>query len=157
MHQSYIDELAHAAGVDPLAFQLKLLGDQKMVGGEGPGGYNAERMRGVLKAAGEMSGWGKTKLPARTGMGIACYFSHLGYFAEVAYYSMALAAWLIDDEIFCEGHKEKVIEEFGVDRFRICRLTDAERAFRGGGRFSRSITTKKGEDKADGQSHSNSL
>lgn len=79
--QSFIDELAHAAGKDPLAFQIDLLGTEKVVGG--PGGYNAERMRGVLKAAGEMSGWGKVKLPARTGMGVACYFSHLGYFAEV--------------------------------------------------------------------------
>lgn len=67
------------------------------------------------------------------------------------------AAWLIDNEIFCEGHKEKVIEEFGVDRFRICRLTEAERAFRGGGRFTRFITKKKGDDKAHGQSRSNSL
>jgi isoquinoline 1-oxidoreductase beta subunit len=80
--QSFIDELAHAAGQDPLAFQLKLLGDQKLVGEGQP--YNAERMRGVLKAAADMSGWGKTKLAARTGMGVACYFSHQGYFAEVA-------------------------------------------------------------------------
>jgi len=46
------------------------------------------------------------------------------------------AAWLIDDEIFCEGHKEKIIETFGVDRFQIRRLTEADRAFRVGGRFS---------------------
>jgi isoquinoline 1-oxidoreductase beta subunit len=83
VHQSYIDELAHAAGQDPVAFQLRLLGDQKLVG-EGPGAFNAERMRGVLKAVAEMSGWGKQALPARTGMGVACYFSHMGYFAEVA-------------------------------------------------------------------------
>jgi len=80
--QSFIDELAHAAGADPVAFRLQLLGDQKLVG-EGPGAYNAERMRGVVAAAAEMSGWGKAKLPARTGRGVAFHYSHLGYFAEV--------------------------------------------------------------------------
>ena len=67
------------------------------------------------------------------------------------------AAWLIDREVFCEGHKEIVVQEAGVDRFPIRRLTQAERAFRCGGRFSRSTTRKKGDDKGDGQSHSNSL
>ncbi|WP_334162475.1 xanthine dehydrogenase family protein molybdopterin-binding subunit [Phenylobacterium sp.] len=79
--QSFIDELAHAAGQDPVAFRLKLLGDQKMVG-DGPSGYNAERMRGVVQKVAEVSKWGE-KLPARTGKGIAFHYSHLGYFAEV--------------------------------------------------------------------------
>ena len=63
------------------------------------------------------------------------------------------AAWLIDAEIFCEGHKEKIIEEVGVDRFPIRRLTNSERAFHVGGRFSRSIAKKKGGDKANGDNH----
>ena len=46
------------------------------------------------------------------------------------------AAWLIDHEVFCEGHKEEIIETFGVDRFQIRRLTEADRAFQVGGRFS---------------------
>ena len=81
--QSFIDELAQAANADPIEFRLKLLGDQKVVG-EAPAAYNAERMRGVVKAVAEMSGWGKAKLPARTGLGTAFHFSHQGYFAEVA-------------------------------------------------------------------------
>jgi isoquinoline 1-oxidoreductase beta subunit len=89
-HQSFIDELAHAAGQDPLAFQLKLLGDKPMVG-DGRSGYNAARMKGVLTAVGQMSGWGKAKLPAGEGMGIACYYSHLGYFAEVCHVAVTPA------------------------------------------------------------------
>ncbi|HEY0436562.1 MAG TPA: xanthine dehydrogenase family protein molybdopterin-binding subunit [Phenylobacterium sp.] len=83
VNQSFIDELAHAAGADPLAFRMKLLGDKAMVG-DGPSGYNAARMRGVLAAVETMSGW-KTrgKLPAGQGMGVAFHYSHMGYFAEV--------------------------------------------------------------------------
>jgi isoquinoline 1-oxidoreductase beta subunit len=82
--QSFIDELAHAAGADPLEFRLKLLGDQKFVGAPDQQPYNAERMRGVLQKVRDVSGWGRTKLPARTGMGVAFHYSHLGFFAEVA-------------------------------------------------------------------------
>jgi len=67
------------------------------------------------------------------------------------------AAWLIDREVFCEGHKGVVVQEAGVDRFPIRRLTEVDCAFRGGGRISRSTSRKKGADKSDGQSHSNSL
>jgi len=87
--QSFIDEMAHAAGADPLAFQIKLLGDKDVVG-EAPAAYAAGRMRGVLKAVGEMSGWAnRGKLPKGEGMGVACYFSHLGYFAEVAHVAVS--------------------------------------------------------------------
>ncbi|HEV2533098.1 xanthine dehydrogenase family protein molybdopterin-binding subunit [Phenylobacterium sp.] len=99
VHQSFIDELAHAAGMDPVAFQLKLLGEEKIVG-QPPAAYNAERMRGVLKAAAEMSGWGKTQLAARTGMGVACYFSHQGYFAEVAKVHVAADGQVKVDKIW---------------------------------------------------------
>ena len=47
------------------------------------------------------------------------------------------AAWMIDTEVFCEGHKEGIIEAFGIDRFPIRRLTESDEIFRTGGRFSR--------------------
>lgn len=53
------------------------------------------------------------------------------------------AEWLIDREVFCEGHKEVIIEAAGVDRFRIHRLTEAECAFQSGGRVSRTVAVKK--------------
>ncbi|WP_312160628.1 xanthine dehydrogenase family protein molybdopterin-binding subunit [Phenylobacterium sp.] len=79
--QSFIDELAHAAGADPVAFRLKLLGDKPMVG-EPPSGYAAGRMAAVVKLAAEKSGWGRP-MPKGSGLGIAFHYSHLGYFAEV--------------------------------------------------------------------------
>lgn len=53
------------------------------------------------------------------------------------------AAWLIDTEGFCEGHKELIIEAARVDRFRIHRLTDAEFVFQSGGRISGTVAAKK--------------
>lgn len=94
--QSFLDEMAHAAGRDPLEFQLELLGNKQSpwseskrdaVGDHEPTGQDVlipERFKGVLELVAEKSGWAKrTREPGR-GMGIACWFCHLGYFAEVA-------------------------------------------------------------------------
>src|ERR1700688_1156466 len=82
--QSFIDELAHAARADPVAFRLKLLGDRKFEGVVDLDAYDANRMRGVLTAVAEMSGWSRREaLGERIGMGVAFECSHAGYFAEV--------------------------------------------------------------------------
>ena len=80
--QSFIDEMAHAAGKDPLQFQISLLGKDELLPGKGAG-FNTGRSRAVLEKVREVSGWGKRSLPPRTGLGVAFYYSHLGYFAEV--------------------------------------------------------------------------
>jgi len=83
---SFIDELAHAAGRDPLAFRLDLLGMRELVPGTGERGqpYHVGRMRRVLQAVGEKSGWASGPLPRGRGRGVAFHFSHRGYVAQVA-------------------------------------------------------------------------
>ena len=88
--QGFIDELAHAAGKDPLQFRLDLLENTPLPnaagsgrGGGFGGGFNAARARGVVLLAAEKAGWGK-RFEKGQGAGIAFHFSHQGYVAYVA-------------------------------------------------------------------------
>lgn len=93
--ESFIDELAHAAGRDPLDFRLDLYGPARVLPTVAPPGrphppFDTGRIRGVLELVAEKSGWRTRRdLPRGTGMGLACYYSHYGYFAEVVKASVA--------------------------------------------------------------------
>src|SRR5438093_1566483 len=87
--QSFIDELAVAAGKDPLQFRLDTLASPVPGGQPLPGGFNAERARGVLEAVRDMSDWNnRSKLPKGTGKGVAFQFAHAGYVAYVVQVSV---------------------------------------------------------------------
>ena len=69
--ESFMDEIAHEMGEDPVAFRLALLdGQGKNAGGEGSTVGGAARLRAVLKDVAERSSWGRA-LPANEGMGVA--------------------------------------------------------------------------------------
>ncbi len=78
--QSFVDELAHAAGKDPVAFRLEMF--DKAIESGAKTQLDAKRMRAVVAKVAEVSGWGED-LPEGTGKGVAFHFSHRGYFAEV--------------------------------------------------------------------------
>lgn len=77
--QSFLDEVAEAAGKDPVQFRLELL-DKARKSPVGPIKYNIDRMETVIKTAAEKSGWGKKPGVAQ---GFSIYFSHQSYVAQV--------------------------------------------------------------------------
>ena len=102
--QSFIDELAAAAGRDPLAFRLALLGDRRemrpadfLSRGEG---YQVARMRRVLEAVAQKAQWGRT-MPAGHGQGIAFHASYGGYAAQVAEVAVSGEGQLRVDRVVC--------------------------------------------------------
>jgi isoquinoline 1-oxidoreductase beta subunit len=72
--EGFIDELAHAAGKDPLAFRVGLLG-------------HAHRNRGVLELAASKAGWGAST-PAGVFRGVAQHASFGSFAAVVAEVAM---------------------------------------------------------------------
>jgi nicotinate dehydrogenase subunit B len=81
-NESFMDELAHAAEMDPLAFRLRHLDDP--------------RGRDALEAAARTSGWGDS-LPTGEGRGIsfACYENDQAYVAMVAHVAVDEATGMV--------------------------------------------------------------
>ena len=94
--QSFVAELAAAAGRDPKEFLLEVIGPSRIVNpevlgdtwnhGESPDRYPIDtgRLRRVIETAAREAGWGK-KLPKGQGLGIAGHYSFVSYIAAVTH------------------------------------------------------------------------
>jgi isoquinoline 1-oxidoreductase subunit beta len=102
--QCFIDELAEAAGQDPLRFRLDLLGkdDSKAAGPANEAGepYRVNRMRAVLDAVAKHADWGR-RLPPGSGQGIAFHHCHGGYAAHVVDATVSAQGRLTVDRVVC--------------------------------------------------------
>jgi isoquinoline 1-oxidoreductase beta subunit len=77
--QSFIDEVATAAGKDPIQFRLDLIEKAKK-SPVGRIGYDLDRMATVIKSVRDRSGWGTKK---DVSQGFSVYYSHNSYVGQV--------------------------------------------------------------------------
>jgi isoquinoline 1-oxidoreductase subunit beta len=92
--QSFVAELAAAAGRDPKDYLLEVIGPARVLNphsiadkwnhGESPERYTIDtgRLRRVVETAAREAGWGKS-LPKGRGLGIAAHYSFVSYIAAV--------------------------------------------------------------------------
>src|SRR5579862_2186432 len=85
-NECFIDELATAAGKDPLAYRLQLLAKDEDIK-YFDATWRTSRMRGVLQLAADKAGWSKP-LPAGHYHGVACFGCFSTYCAQVVELSM---------------------------------------------------------------------
>lgn len=86
--ESFIDELAHATGQDPLALRLRLSDDP--------------RLHRVLETVGQRSGWaGGARRDSGRGLGVACAIYNGTYVAQVAAVSVAGSGRVRLEQVFC--------------------------------------------------------
>ncbi len=99
--QGFLDELAHAADRDPVQFRLDLMTQA----GPRKASFDTGRMGAVLREVAARSDWDRRRktLPARTGVGVAFYFSHAGYFAEVVQAIVSKAGAVKVEQIWMVG------------------------------------------------------
>ena len=115
--ESLLDEIAHAAGEDPIAFQLELL-DKAKTNPIGRVEYDIDRYKGVIKMVAAMANWGKRSNGFY--QGFAAHFSFGTYVAQVA-------------EVSVKNDKIKVHKVYcAVDCGQVVNLSGAETEVEGG-------------------------
>jgi len=82
VEQSFLDEVAEAAGKDPIEFRLELLERARTNPVGERNDYDASRYAGVLELVRDRSGWGVDDPPG-VHRGVAAYFCHNSYAAHV--------------------------------------------------------------------------
>jgi len=112
-YQGFFDEVALAAGRDPLEFRLDLLSRSF---GEPP--LDLKRTGDTLRIAAEKAGWGRNLGPGR-GMGMAFHFDHGGFVSHVA-------------EVVADGPKIRVEKVWsGIDVGPVINLSGARNQVEG--------------------------
>jgi isoquinoline 1-oxidoreductase subunit beta len=112
--QSFIDEMAHAAGRNHLEFLLELMGEPRWLEPGNENAMNTGRAARVIKLAAEKAGWGKPQAAGR-GLGLSFHFSHRGHFAEVAEVSVDSTRKITVHKVTVAGDVGPIINLSGAE------------------------------------------
>jgi isoquinoline 1-oxidoreductase beta subunit len=98
--QSFLDEIAHASGRDPLQLRLDLYGEDRELpyGQHGGPAYNPLRLSRLLRHVAERIEYGRQR-PKGRGVGIASHFTFGGYGAHAVEVSVGGSGELVIDRI----------------------------------------------------------
>ncbi len=103
--QSFIHELATAAGRDHREFLVECLGEPRWTVPGNPNAIHAGRAIDTIEAVARNAGWGRSMPPGRA-LGLAFYFSHSSHVAEIADVS-------VDGDNRVTVHKVWVVADIG--------------------------------------------
>jgi CO/xanthine dehydrogenase Mo-binding subunit len=98
--ESFIDELAHASGQDPIAFRLRHLDDT--------------RLARVLETVRERSGWATRPRGRGRGLGVACAVYHGTYVAQVAEVVVAPNGEVRIEQVWCAVDPGRLVHPDGA-------------------------------------------
>jgi isoquinoline 1-oxidoreductase beta subunit len=114
--QSFIDEIAHATGQDPLALRLAMLGEDRVFDYEQHGGpkFSTLRLRTVLERVAAAIGWGR-KLPQGRGIGLAMHFTFGGYAAHAIEVAVSGKGDLAIERVVCAIDVGRPINPLGIE------------------------------------------
>jgi len=114
--QSFLDEIAHATGQDPLALRLALLGEDRVFDYAQHGGpkFSTGRLRTVLERVAGAIGWGRS-LPRGRGIGLAMHFTFGGYAAHAIEVAVSPAGELAIERVICAIDCGRPINPLGIN------------------------------------------
>ena len=113
--QSFLDELAHASGQDPLALRLSMLGPDRDLDYAQHGGpkFHTGRLRAVLERVAADIGWGRKLAPGR-GIGLAAHFTFGGYAAHALEVSVSREGAIAFERVVCAVDVGRPVNPLGI-------------------------------------------
>lgn len=114
--QCFLDELAHAAKVDPLTFRLSLLGEPRQLPVKNARlrPYDTGRMKGALELVAQKCGWGR-KLERGRGLGLAFHSCHHGYVAVAAQVQVSKEGALKVEQLWAAVDVGPIVNRSGAE------------------------------------------